>query len=107
MAPIAERRPTAPYQRRRNRTVTTIGRGAGIDLAALGRQIAERGPASCERRLAELACTARLLGFNAVAVDVMVDRDASVVTRARAFAVVASALGAQRVGDEPSARAIA
>lgn len=60
-------------------------------LAALGRRLADHGPAACETELRRVAAMAHGLRRGA-ALAVMLDRDASPVVRSRAFAIVCSEL---------------
>jgi hypothetical protein len=74
-----------------------------IDLAVMGARIAEVGPGSSHALLTAVADRARTAGLRSAAVDLLADRGAPDVVRARAFAVVGRRLAAigrsDRVAD--------
>jgi hypothetical protein len=63
-------------------------------LIHLGESITMRGVTAANVELLLLAHDARDLGIEAVLVDVMIDEDAPVVVRERAFALVAARMAA-------------
>jgi hypothetical protein len=73
---------------RKNRTVATVP----TDLAAVGRLVAERGPAAARRPLAEIHRQAKVLGVSPAVVDLLIDPTVPDVVRARALANVSADL---------------
>jgi hypothetical protein len=71
---------------RKNRTATTDPK----DLAAVGRLVAERGPAAARRPLAEVHRQAKVLGVSPAVVDLLIDPTVPDVVRARALANVSA-----------------
>ena len=63
-----------------------------LDLAAVGRTVAERGPAAARRPLAEVHRQARAVGVSPAVVDLLIDPTVPDVVRARALAHVSSDL---------------
>jgi len=71
---------------RRNRTVA----GSPVDLAAVGRTVAEHGPAAARRPLAEVHRQAKAIGVSPAVVDLLIDPTVPDVVRARALAHVSA-----------------
>jgi hypothetical protein len=63
-----------------------------LDLAAVGRTVAERGPAAARRPLAEVHRQARAVGVSHAVVDLLIDPTVPDVVRARALAHVSADL---------------
>jgi hypothetical protein len=63
-----------------------------LDLAAIGRTVAERGPAAARRPLAEVHRQAKAVGVSRHVVDLLIDPTVPDVVRARALAHVSSDL---------------
>lgn len=73
---------------RRNRVATN----GSLDLAAIGRTVAERGPAAAHRPLAEVHRQAKAVGVSPYVVDLLMDPTVPDVVRARALAHVSADL---------------
>jgi hypothetical protein len=71
------------------RTRRTAQPGA-VDLAAVGRTVAERGPAAARRPLAEVHRQAKVLGVSHAVVDLLIDPTVPDVVRARALSHVSA-----------------
>jgi hypothetical protein len=63
-----------------------------LDLAAVGRTVAESGPAAARRPLAEVHRQARAVGVSSAVVDLLIDPTVPDVVRARALAHVSADL---------------
>ena len=77
-----------------NRTATT----GPTDLAAVGRLVAERGPAAARRPLAEVHRQAKVLGVSPAVVDLLIDPTVPDVVRARALANVSAGIDRYSTG---------
>jgi hypothetical protein len=77
-----------PFSRNRRRTA----RDEATDLAAVGRTVAERGPAAARRPLAEVHRQAKQLGVSPAVVDLLIDPTVPDVVRARALANVSAGI---------------
>ena len=65
---------------------------AQVDLAAVGRTVAEHGPAAARRPLAEVHRQAKAVGVSHHVVDLLIDPTVPDVVRARALAHVSADL---------------
>lgn len=72
--------------------------GAQIDLAAVGQTVAEHGPATARRPLAEVHRQAKAIGVSPAVVDLLIDPTVPDVVRARALAHVSADLTRHRSG---------
>ena len=75
-----------PFRRTRRTADSTV------DLAAVGRTVAERGPAAARRPLAEVHRQAKAVGVSHAVVDLLIDPAVPDVVRARALAHVSADL---------------
>jgi hypothetical protein len=75
-----------PFRRTRRTTESDL------DLAAVGRTVAERGPAAARRPLAEVHRQAKAVGVSHAVVDLLIDPTVPDVVRARALAHVSADL---------------
>jgi hypothetical protein len=63
-----------------------------VDLVAVGRTVAERGPAAARKPLAEVHRQAKAVGVSHAVVDLLIDPTVPDVVRARALAHVSADL---------------
>jgi hypothetical protein len=79
-------RSLTPFRRNHRSTNGTV------DLAAVGRTVAERGPTAARRPLAEVHRQAKAVGVSRAVVDLLIDPTVPDVVRARALAHVSADL---------------